>query len=161
MNLSAELIEKSFEELNQKYFGNQLKKPDFFKVSHSLRSAGSVQTGKNQQLTLCISDMFSFNDESFIAIMVHEMIHVLQIQTHAPGSTHGRWYKKTMCDMNRKYHLNLRLSAMDIPKSPKGIKKRKRQRASTPAAILCIDDFMSFFLRIRYRIRETMTRLLY
>ncbi len=161
MKVSEELIEKAFDELNRKCFGSELRKPNFFKVSHSIKRAGSVDFNYKKQMTLNISDMFAFDEETFTAVVAHEMIHVLQSQSHAPGSTHGRWFKKTMSDLNRKYHLNIRLSAMGIPLSPKGINKRKKERASTPAFMRCLDDVCSFFLRITFCVRETTARLLY
>ena len=55
MKVSEELIEKAFDELNRKCFGSELRKPNFFKVSHSIKRAGS--TSCNPSLMLLVRRM--------------------------------------------------------------------------------------------------------
>ncbi len=69
---SDEILEKSFDRINKKYFAGMQSRPNLTWTSNNLSSLGSYEYATN---TIKISSLFKKNQELLDYIMYHEMLH--------------------------------------------------------------------------------------
>ena len=106
---------KVFSECNRKFFNHELPNPKFGLMNklHVLARFKFLKDKNNNKKPLKVkeiifSDCYDFNEEDFINLMVHEMIHYyIAWNRIKDNSEHGKVFMSIANDLNDKYGLNV------------------------------------------------------
>lgn len=111
---------------NREFFDHKLPTPKWG-IMHTYRNLGRFEYLRNEKgkkrrhIKILMSDYFDFDEETFMNIMVHEMIHyyLLLFGTNDKCDL-GTDFKAMAKEMNQKYGLNITTTfdASSIPSSP-------------------------------------------
>ena len=120
----------------KKFFNNELPDPPNFDIIHSFKvmarftfrkakKKDKKKKGKKwkplEYKCISFSDYFDFDEETFINIMAHEMIHYYILEHEIKDNKpHGREFMRIAQELNEKYglHITKKVDGSKIPLSP-------------------------------------------
>lgn len=131
MEITKELVENKFKELNAKLFDGELVTPAI-EVKNSFSYAGyfwcrrtKVRKKMTKPVIVISRNKADWNEDLLIEILAHEMIHLYLAQTNSRDKwSHGPNFRRKMRELNKKYSLNLK-AFLDYKDLSKEAKKQK------------------------------------
>lgn len=119
MKADFNTMPRIFRECNKNFFNGKLPTPKFglFNKKNTFATFTWNWNKKGKcpikRQTISFSDCYDFNENDFIDIMAHEMIHYyIALNGIKDNKDHGKEFTKIMNELNEKYGLNIEVTKM-------------------------------------------------
>lgn len=150
MVIDKALIKQIYLENNSKFFDNKLQTTSLeFRIDHSVNNLGGcyfIHKKNKLHIVIYISDMYEWDRNSLMLILLHEMIHVyLYMNFNDSDRNHTSKFKKVCKELFDKYHITVPLNGSFLRLTDDGLKNKNAIKKTNNIFLIALNYIVNKF----------------
>ena len=150
MEIDKTLIKQIYLENNSKFFDNKLQTTRLdFRFDHSVSNLGGcyfIHKKNKLHIVIYISDMYEWDRNSLMLIMLHEMIHIyLYMNFNDSDIKHTSKFKKVCKELFDKYHIIVPLNGSFLRLTDDGLKTKNAIKKTNNIFLIALNYIVNKF----------------
>lgn len=150
MMINKNLLKQIYLENNYKFFDNKLQSTRLdFRIDHSVNNLGGcyfIHKNNKLHIVIYISDMYEWDRNSLMLILLHEMIHVyLYMNFNDSDIKHTSKFKKVCNELFDKYRIVVPLNGSFLNLTDDGLKAKNAIKKTNNIFLIALNYIINKF----------------